>query len=93
MVLAVGVTMMTDAAVAGLIGFGGLTLGLLGVLSTWIICVHGGCCRQSSGPLCRRRRHRAGHLPSTNARGCPACGNVSVEAGAGRPTRQNIASP
>lgn len=37
MVLAVGVTMMTDAAVAGLIGLGGLTIGLLGVLSTWFI--------------------------------------------------------
>jgi hypothetical protein len=37
MVLAVAVTMMTDAAVAGFIGVGGLTIGLLGVLSTWII--------------------------------------------------------
>ena len=37
MVLAVAVTMMTDAVVAGLVGLGGLTIGLLGVLSTWFI--------------------------------------------------------
>jgi hypothetical protein len=93
MVLAVGVTMMTDAAVAGLIGFGGLTLGLLGVLSTWIIWRPRWLLPPKLRAALQTSAPPSGASPVHERQGCPACGNVSVEAGAGRPTRQNIAPP